>query len=702
MSPSKSRQYRYIPDRLSKIISHEFGAAPRALALFNEFLPQQAYCRNFALKLIAVARRGSGEAWEVRRLAALMLENQLLKLSPDNTEEFDLLFAQLGLKPAPGKSYEINDSVLKEGYTTTHLCRFILEFRRRLERLNRVHERLAGGRTPQSAIRDFIRVSQCDCKISVARYLFEPEEVVERILSVLRTTSGVPDLHHTPPPHVAGEVAHTLDLLPRYEAEILRRLLNAPIIYWVSSATDSEINSLVEYPLTTVVLVIKPPGSPLEFEIKRAGKKRPPVLGVVYERDGRGVPPPHRLDGGSMLSFLRNEARAAATFSTVYRQAHASDAPMSMMVSRRSIFGVPVRGAEENILEYFTNPHVFGDGFIAMRAALKDCVYAFNEYDKSNAVKLPGDYGRAVHFLTHSTPGQAIISGTTSFRLNTVAAYLSAQGPEKYFKEGLRVGYSRHDARQLADEVLEEALGSYSRPAVAYRNHKQYVGAAFAVEENRARADHIFLDSIQQIGTYWGTMLAIRGYSWGESFAPRNVGLKSFWSEGQWKTKIIFMDHDCLELSDKSDKHFQPLHAFNGITTDARYIGGDLIKTREQQTSIYCLKKIYRVRKKLNEEGETLLHKAIQKAYRATHDAMLNDSELRKLFNKVFVERLRDWDEIVGSYLKMKSNGSGVGAWREDVRSSLKEKGYGRGAIEDHLKTVETHSAFLEKQAFLY
>jgi hypothetical protein len=81
---------------------------------------------------------------------------------------------------------------------------------------------------------------------------------------------------------------------------------------------------------------------------------------------------------------------------------------------------------------------------------------------------------------------------------------------------------------------------------------------------------------------------------------------------------------------------------------------------------------------------------------------VLTDPEMRKLFNKVFVERLRDWDAIVGSYFKMKSNGADVEAWKEEVRESLKEKGYGRGAVEAHLKAVEAHSAFLERQAFLY
>jgi hypothetical protein len=680
----------------------EFGDEPLALALLDEFLPSRAYQRGLALKLIDVARRSHGVSWEIRRLAALMLENQLLKLSPENVEEFDFLLVQLGLKTAPGKGHEIDDSVLKEGYSTTHLCRFVVEFRRRLGRHNWVHERLAGGRTPPNAMRDFISLSKCECKITVARYLFRPEEVVGRIVRQLRTTRGVPDLDYRQLPYINDVTARTLDRLPRYEAAILRGLYKSPVIYWVSEAVSSEINSLVEYPLTTVVLVIKPPGSQLEFEIKRAGKRRGPALGVVYRRDGYTVPPPHRLDGGSMLSFLRHEVKYASLFATIYRQVHASEAPMSVVVSRSSIFGVPGRGAEENILEYFTSPHLFGEGFHEMRAALKDCVYAFNKRDDSFAITIPGDLGLAVHFLHHSIPGQAVLSGTSSFRLNKVAAYLYEQGPDIYFKQGLGVDYSRRDARWLADSLLEEVLGLYTPPAVRYRSQRQYVAAAFAVPENRARADRIFVDSVQQLGTFWGTLLASRGFSWGESFVPRNVGLKSVWDDGHWKVKIIFMDHDCLHVVEKSDKDFESLHAFNGIATDARYIGGGVIHTREQQTAMHYLKLIYHVGEQVTNEALTLFYKAIEKAYRATHNAMLTDPELGKLFDKVFLERLRDWDTIVKSYLKMKSNGLSVDAWKVKVRESLKAKGYSRGLIETHLKAIETHSAFIEKQTFLY
>jgi hypothetical protein len=534
--------------------------------------------------------------------------------------------------------------------------------------------------------------------------LFRPEEVVEQIIRQVRTSRGVPDIDHDQPSDVDDEMAHTLALLPDYEAQILRGLCQSHVIYWVSDTTSSEINSLVEYPLTTVVLVIKPPGSALEFEIKRAGRRRHLPLNIVHRRNNWNVPPPHRLDGGSMLTFLRRESRAAARFSTIYRQVHASDAPLSMIVSRLSIFSVPRNGTEENILEYFTNPQLFGDEFDGMRAFMKESVAAFDDNDKEGQINIPGDMGLTMRFLHHSTPGQSILSGTSSFRLDKLAHYLSERGPELYFRDRVQpVEYSRHDAKWLADEILEEVLGVYSSPAVPYRNHKQYVDAAFSVKANRLRADRLFLDSIRQLGTFWGTLLAVRGYSWGESFVARNVGLKSFWSDGQWKVKMIFMDHDCLNVVDDSERDFRPADAFVGICTDARFVGDNIIAAKFfRQTATHFLKEIFRVKKTIAGQGKALLYDSIKKAYRATHDAMLSDPQMQGLFHKVFAERIRDWDMIVKSYLTKKQEGFELDSWKESMRKLLKKKGYPQWLIETHLETIENRASFLEDQSFLY
>ena len=219
------------------------------------------------------------------------------------------MFVQLNLKRA-GLDRSLAKQVLKEGYTSTELRRFVPEFRRRLARLNRVHDRIVGSRTSHAALRDFFNVSRQHCKLAVARYLFTPEEVVDEILNETHESAGVKDIDLSEASFIDDEIARAIDMMPDYEAEILKRLRRSSKIFWVSEKTSSRLNSLVEYPLTTVVLVIKPPGSEIEFEIKRAGLRGENSLNIVYARNGYTVPPSHRLDGGSMQWLLRYESDA--------------------------------------------------------------------------------------------------------------------------------------------------------------------------------------------------------------------------------------------------------------------------------------------------------------------------------------------------------------------------------------------------------
>src|SRR5215475_4562025 len=343
--------------------------------LLDEFLQQDRYSRKFCLKLLEVARQNKA-TWEARRLAVLMLEHQILQLSPHNLFDFDFLLGELGLK-APGNS-EISASVLKEGYSTTDLCGFISEFLRRLERLNYIHSRIKGRRTPDTAVRDFIELSRNDCKLTLGRYLFKPQEVVSEILRQLEVSDGVCDLSMEDYPFGKEDIARVTSILPDYEAGILRRLIDASRIYWVSKNTSSQINSLVEYPLTTVVLVIKPPGSNIEFEIKRAGLRGPNPLSVVYtSRRGYVLPPSHRLSGGNMLWLLQYEAAASRKLGAIYRLVHRTEPPIPYYVSRSNVYSVPAGKTEVQTLPYFTEPQLFGPGFQAMRAAMKDSVRAF-------------------------------------------------------------------------------------------------------------------------------------------------------------------------------------------------------------------------------------------------------------------------------------------------------------------------------------
>ena len=351
--------------------------------------------KEFCLELINLARQAS-VPWDIRRLATVMAEQQIRKLDSADTESFDAIFVALNLKQ-PGLELPLSAAVLKEGYTTTELREFIVQFQRKLSRLDRVHRRMHARKIDADAVRDFIGLSRRDCKLTLARYLFTPDEIVDRVLKQVRVSEGVKDIDVSQPRYVASELSHVLSSLPDFEARILRRLCESAKIYWVDNATSSAINSLVEYPLTTVVLVIKPPGSHYEFEIKRAGRRGNP-LSVVFTRNGNRVPASHRLDGGSMQWLLRYEANNGARLSLIYRLVHGVEAPLPGYISRNTIFGVPANGNPAPVFRYFTDPRVFGEnGFRDMRLAMKETVDVLKNEEGEYLPQLPGDMeiGRA-------------------------------------------------------------------------------------------------------------------------------------------------------------------------------------------------------------------------------------------------------------------------------------------------------------------
>src|SRR4029079_16130858 len=91
----------------------------------------------------------------------------------------------------------LKPSLLKDGYSTTEQRRFTTEFQQRLARLDRVHRKIRGTYTADAALREFVAVARTECKLTLARYLFTPEEVVDRIVKEIKTTDGVTDVEHT-------------------------------------------------------------------------------------------------------------------------------------------------------------------------------------------------------------------------------------------------------------------------------------------------------------------------------------------------------------------------------------------------------------------------------------------------------------------------------------------------------------------------
>jgi hypothetical protein len=687
---------------LRALLTADLNQPRRPDNLLSEFLEREDYSRGFCLGLLALARRSTGVSWDVRRLAVLMLEHQLLKLAPDQLDEYDLLLTRLGLKPAPGADAQLSGSVLKEGYTTTALEGFVPELRRRLERLNRVHARLKGRRSSEQALADFVELSRRDCKLTLARYVFSPEETVARLLKQMQVSEGVKDVNVEEPRHVAGEVSRALAVLPDYEGAILRRLCESSNIYWVAGDTTSEINSLVEYPLTTVVLVVKPPGSDIEFEFKRAGRKGPNRLRVVYARDGYTVSPSHRLDGGSMLSLLRFETNAALKLAVIYRAAHGTEAPLAGYLSRRTVSTLPVKNSEAAMLSYFTDARVYGQDFGEMRTAMEESVAAFRDEGYTTLDIPRRGLGLTAQFISDVAPAQTILAGTSSFRLDKLAFYLDARGAERYFKHGLKVAYDRHDARRLADELLEEVLGVYRPPDARFQSYRQYVEAALDAAENRARADEIYLSVLEQIGKFWGTLLAVRGYSRGESFVARNVGLKSVWRDGEWRVKVVFMDHDALVIPGTDNENFLAQGAMPNMRMDERYIWGGSNPAQCATSEMGYLRSIYRTTAEVNARGKVLAHRALKDAYTRTRREVLNNPELRRMFHHTFLDRIHDWDTIVTGYLQTRDDERARAAWQRKMKKVLHEKGYRHGGFEGYLEVIQNYLGFIEKYAFLF
>ena len=213
-----------------------------------------------------------------------------------------------------------------------------------------------------------------------------------------------------------------------------------PSAYWVTDDTPSELNSLVEYPVGTVVLVVKPPGSHHEFELKRVGRRGDHPLSVRSH-----VPASHRLDGGSMLSSLQWDAARRPPWAISTASSTAS--PHRSPGSCRSWGSLGVPGRDRRASASTRSPNtslirtVYGAGYDAMRKAMAIVVDCFRQERGDIVPPIPGDYGLTAQFLALAGPAQAIICGSSSFRLDLVAKYLSADGPDAYFRHGLEIEY---------------------------------------------------------------------------------------------------------------------------------------------------------------------------------------------------------------------------------------------------------------------
>jgi hypothetical protein len=439
-------------------------------------------------------------------------------------------------------------------------------------------------------------------------------------------------------------------------------------------------------------MVIKPPGSDQEFEVKRTGLRGACPVDVVFERDGAPVPIPHRMQGTSTGAMLAFEGAASRRFAHIYHGVHGVDPPSSRMLGQTAITQIPNGQGNAHILDYLSHPGSFSGDFARMRDQLKRCVV--NYEGNQPRQDLPGEFGWTMRFFNRVTPNQAWLDGTSSFRLDRIVTLLSDDGPESYFRSGLGRGFNPADERRLADDILEEILGVLHPPDDKWTGFRAYLERALSVPENRAAADAAYLDAINETGRYWGTLLGAGGFSEGESFVTRNVGLKSRWQAGSWQPRICFMDHDNLNVPGGAIPNIA--RTVGAMRSDELWVCGD-----KNRSIMACLKKIYRPSAAMEKSGSDLLRNSIEQAFRATRHAMQNSEIVREFFRADYLDSLKRRDEVIRLYLQCSRSKAALGRWRKKAVQIMRETVYDQTPVPEFLAFLKRFEKMLRKYSFL-
>ena len=183
--------------------------------------------------------------------------------------------------------------------------------------------------------------------------------------------------------------------------------------FWAGDETSARLNALVEQPIGTVVLTIKPPGSSLEIEIKRAGRRAGRPLAIVHDRDGRPVPPSHRLDGGSAADMLQWEAGHAACLAKTYRLVHGTDAPISVVAGLTYANKLPVGDGQSCAPDrLFHRPGPLWRRLPGDAPGTRPGRRVLREGTRRGGAGAQGEWGETLEFLQYAVPAQSILVGS--------------------------------------------------------------------------------------------------------------------------------------------------------------------------------------------------------------------------------------------------------------------------------------------------
>lgn len=667
----------------------------RAAAIVDRLMLETAYDRAFTSELARTARAARA-SWDLRRVACLALETQFLRIEGD--ADLAQFLRALRLLTRGGK--RVHRFVLEEGYLTTDLAGFAAELRRRVLRFEWIHNGLL--RRNERAAGDFFAHARHECFLTFARYLMQPREVAREIVARLKTTRGLP---HMPAVNNFNrdEVRRALALLPRYERAIVELLVRDPVVYWVAESTPSNVNALIEYPIGTVAVVIKPPGSDVEIEIKRTGTRGQRTVDCVFKRPNAGDPltPLHHYYGGSYSRLLRWELAEGTTLTRMYRHAYGGEAPMSRIVHLTGVLDVPGPCGDMTLVSYFGRAEGYGDGYAAMRREMENAVPRLENTPLPMPPGDPGGFGLTGKWISVTSPEQALIVNTSSFRIDRLATYLGANGAEAYFTKGLGVHPTPDDARRAADMFLSEVLPGYTPPAVEYSTWAEYIDAAFAVPDNRRSADETYVEVMRQLGEYFGFYCAMRATSGGESFVERNIGLRRVFRGGAWRMQTIFMDHDAVVIAGRDYAYCDSEDFLDRAFFDLSHLVGGTIRWGTRGCA-GALKAMLRIGPAAAAEGLRALKQGFRERYHAGQKAIAADQELQRMFRPDFVKAMTDWDDTLRSFLAAYRENTPPETWQRAVTRMLRKRGYKPKTARWFAQTMLEFALLLPWFGFVY
>src|SRR5271170_5745668 len=180
-----------IPTQAIELIEEMFPDEAGVLQLFQLVFSVQSYTRSTALKLVNASLAREIKDWRSRCAAALLLEHDLLRLSPKNLNEHKFVLRRLGIRLGPGHARE---ELLKQGYTQTELKGFVAQLRHRLARLEYLHNAVARPDASRHDWADFLALTSQEARLTLARYCFTAQEITARICQHVEVSSGVKDV----------------------------------------------------------------------------------------------------------------------------------------------------------------------------------------------------------------------------------------------------------------------------------------------------------------------------------------------------------------------------------------------------------------------------------------------------------------------------------------------------------------------------